>query len=936
MGRQTDEEAVMGEQSFGRSQRARQHASAGRPSAGARHVRRQGAAAPRGLADANAAQGGSRVSLARTSTTDEISMDARSTTSAAPTATARVADPPDAPARDDVDAPAGADTARDWIVARAVGARDWVRGLSAESWVWIGIVFLAALLRYWGLGDKPLHHDESMHAFFSLQLAVDPSSYEYDPLLHGPFQFHAEGFVLAVLIALANLFHVASASGNPWVNDATARLLPATTGVFLVAITYGLRRDLGRIGAPIAAFLLAISPAFVYFSRFLREDIYFACFTYAMVVCGFQFWRKRTLRWLLALVVSFVLAYATKEAIFLQVAIFGSFLVILAVWEIGHGISRALPAVFSERERAFFGHAAPLLLLGAIGSFAAEWGLHRLSQLSVDINAHTAQMDIQVQRLENTTVAVLLYASIALAFGVIFVLLWQIYHDANAETLGVAQVASDGAGPGSPRSASQAPTPSEGSTKRAASVVDPAAGSVLSSSGARARIGFVASLRERLDPRDQRFLRFLLGIPWVHWFVAFVVGWVVFAALYWVVPGPYHAAQTWAQGFQLGIGRGIWQGLYYWIQQQQVARGGQPWYYYLLLIPMYEQLAVVFGLIGLVVALLRPTRFRLFLVYWFVGGLGIYTWAGEKMPWLSIHILLPLELLASIPLAALVAELFVLIRRWPAGSSVELDLDGPGASMGPLTHLPGADAVRALVERAGRTVWLRPASVIFGLALGLILLIPTTYGMITLAHKDAANGPHEMMVYVQTTPDVQLVMDKLAAADAKLYGGRHQLRIAVGQGEEWPFYWYLRDYWLSPHPGQYATFDPPVTSTSMPQEDVLILTDGDAATFMALHPHQYTAHTYSLRSWWDEGYKPPPCVPAKANPCSSDSYNWGSGVGAPLWLSYGDAPPPHAHFDAGRAASRLWAWLWQRQALGATDGSYNFVVVVRNGVPIHF
>ena len=170
MGRQTDEEAVMGEQSFGRSQRARQHASAGRPSAGARHVRRQGAAAPRGLADANAAQGGSRVSLARTSTTDEISMDARSTTSAAPTATARVADPPDAPARDDVDAPAGADTARDWIVARAVGARDWVRGLSAESWVWIGIVFLAALLRYWGLGDKPLHHDESMHAFFSLHV----------------------------------------------------------------------------------------------------------------------------------------------------------------------------------------------------------------------------------------------------------------------------------------------------------------------------------------------------------------------------------------------------------------------------------------------------------------------------------------------------------------------------------------------------------------------------------------------------------------------------------------------------------------------------------------------------------------------------------------------------------------------------------------------
>src|SRR5258708_15035036 len=33
-----------------------------------------------------------------------------------------------------------------------------------------GVILLEAILRFWGLGDKPLHHDESLHAYYSLQL----------------------------------------------------------------------------------------------------------------------------------------------------------------------------------------------------------------------------------------------------------------------------------------------------------------------------------------------------------------------------------------------------------------------------------------------------------------------------------------------------------------------------------------------------------------------------------------------------------------------------------------------------------------------------------------------------------------------------------------------------------------------------------------------
>src|SRR5512135_3695407 len=66
------------------------------------------------------------------------------------------------------------------------------------------VILLGVVLRFWGLGDKPLHHDESLHAYFSLQLlnnmahwtwCINPppqgySCYIYTPLLHGPFQFH--------------------------------------------------------------------------------------------------------------------------------------------------------------------------------------------------------------------------------------------------------------------------------------------------------------------------------------------------------------------------------------------------------------------------------------------------------------------------------------------------------------------------------------------------------------------------------------------------------------------------------------------------------------------------------------------------------------------------------------------------------------------------
>ncbi|MGO8949011.1 MAG: flippase activity-associated protein Agl23 [Ktedonobacterales bacterium] len=779
---------------------------------------------------------------------------------------------------------------------------DRIRGVSFEGWLWIGVLVLATALRFWGLGDKPLHHDESMHAYFSLVFAEDPSSYSYNPLLHGPFQFHAEALMFAFILGLQAIF-VHGASGNPWINDTTARIVPALFGVGIVALPLGLRREIGRYAALTAAFLLAVSPTFVYFSRFLREDIYFNFFMFAMVVSAVNFAHSRQLRWFVALFASTVLAYATFEGIYLTLAIFGSFLAILLAWELAQPVSRLLPEVLTPRERLFFSRAGLLALLGIIGGLVSIIALRIVDRLSNYTNSYPNKSEIQVQNLENISVAVLLYGSILIALLVIGTLLWRMYYEDVQANLSRIR-AEEG---------EYELEPDLSANSRVERVDQ-----VLT-----APSRWVRSIANRFDRRSQPFLWTLFNISWIYWFVAFVVCWVIFAALYWTIPGPGGVVSTWAEGFQQGIGHGIWQGLYYWIEQQNVDRGGQPYYYYLLLIPLYEQLAVVFGLIGVVYSLIRPTHFRLFLVWWFVLSLILYSWAGEKMPWLSIHILLSLMLLAAIAVArALEGTVEFVKQNRQRLTSLSLGRGFPRGS--------GESALPR---------WQRPAISITATAVAVLLLIPMVHSMIILSHQDAADGPHEMMIYVQTTEDVDSVMNYINHADQVLYHGQHKLRIGVGAGEEWPYYWYLRDY---PN----TIFEYQAGDSIYVQQhpvDVLLLypsgdpNKNDAATFMAQHPTGYTAQTYKLRSWWDEGYKP---LPPASGAQPSQYLLYGDGLGN--YLVYGKihgsgvAPGTPINWlqEGPVAAGRLWDWLWNRTALGGVDGSYDFVMIARSGMPM--
>ncbi len=773
------------------------------------------------------------------------------------------------------------------------GKRSFVPPTREQMLNWLpflGVILLGAILRFWGLGDKPLHHDESLHAYFSLQLlhnlqdwagcfAPGASCYQYNPLLHGPFQFHA----------IALTYQISQWLGAPdyGVNTFTVRIPAATLGTLIVALPYFLRDYLGKWGAWLACLLLAVSPSMVYFSRFAREDIYMACFTLVLVVGILRYVRDRKMRWLIIAALGFAFSYATKEATFLTIAVFGSFFVGLLFWELGLKIPfreqySHNPAVQRYLPRT----AAPILLLMyvIVGGLFAKLALGWLDALSVYTTTKTALSDAFVQNLKDKTVAIVPWIGIFLGVYVLSILAREMF--------------------------GKLPSPG--------------------------RRGLAA----KIDPRRQRMFDTILTMPWTHWFFAILAGWTVFLVLFTVV----------FTNIRGGIGDGIWQGLYYWIQQQQVARGGQPWYYYLMLIPLYEQIGVVFGLAGLVVCLVRPTRFRLFLAYWFVGNVFIYSWAAEKMPWLMIHMTMPMMLLAAIALQPIVVtvvnfvkERFIRSRGTVKEELVNVKDANPKERAGAEdTNLKETPSVENTDTGAGNGSTPLPqawapnprkrvsipvgAMAMLGFVCAILLLLPTLHNMYEVSYVHAADGPHEMMVYVQTTTDVNIIMSKIDQLDQQYDGGKRQLPIGITDDATWPFAWYVRDY-------TNVCFSYPTGCAATAKSYPVIIAGGDnpygAET---TYGGAYMYHQYHMRSWWDEGYKPPACIPGKTVTCGDPS-EYG-GVGPWLWLSYGDNPPPNAKFNLSLAVQHIWNWWWYRQAIGSTDGSYDMVLFIHKGLRV--
>ncbi len=173
-----------------------------------------------------------------------------------------------------------------------------------EAAAWAAVVALALLLRLWELTDRPFQYDEGQVAYFSWRF-FEHGEYTYMPVLHGPVIYYLNALSFQLL-------------GD---SDFSARLVPVLAGIAIVLLPLGLRRQLGRAGALGAGALLAISPAFVYYSRFDREDIVLTCLELALLVVAVRLF-DRPRPWHPAAIGALLAAcFATKEATFITVAI---------------------------------------------------------------------------------------------------------------------------------------------------------------------------------------------------------------------------------------------------------------------------------------------------------------------------------------------------------------------------------------------------------------------------------------------------------------------------------------------------------------------------------------------------------------------------------------------------------------------------------------
>ena len=640
-----------------------------------------------------------------------------------------------------------------------------------------GLVLLSVVAHLWGLGHMAMHHDESIHAWTSWRFYTGAgsftcasgrvaSTYCYDPVYHGPALY---------MFTLLSYFLFGD-------GELQARLPEALAGIGLVASAWMLRPYLGRRGAFIAGVLLAFAPTLLYFTRFARHDGLMLLWTFWIVIGFFRYLDTAQPRYLYLLAIGAGLAMTTHELYYILFFLFGAFLLIRLLFET------------QPRRRLSLGLAAILAVACVL----------IITDPPITDKLYAGGLALLV--------------AVIVGMGLLMIRVWE-----------------------------EAP------------ILLP-----------RARLLWYEQRREL----------------WI------AVG--ILAAIFVLFYSTFFADPR-------GIIDGLYQGLSYWLGSQHAyQRADQPWYYYLMVLPLYEPLAL-FGGIGAAIflftrpalrswgfagvaqpkqpavvdtadlveqdgttvaaeangaladeglaeasngtgreALIAPAvaqpaapaiaLFPLFLAFWFIGALVAFSWAGEKMPWLSIHIALPGNLLVAWALgrlldsvewralpdrrAALIPPALVLlliafsVAMWRLGSPGE-GQQGQAALLQGLIPLAIMGALIYGILTIGQAIGSRMTLTLCALTIAVLLgayMIRATW----MAVYDHPDTPRELLVYTQTSPDVPLISADLhmlainqtrntRSADDPI--GGHSMPVIMDTGDSngdgslaWPFQWYLRDF----------------------------------------------------------------------------------------------------------------------------------------------
>lgn len=688
--------------------------------------------------------------------------------------------------------------APDTLPDAPVRSRFSLADLTIEHALWAMLILAAIATRFWDLGYRTVHHDESLHTYYSWIHATGERSYVHNPLMHGPFLFHANALIYKIFGA----------------SDLTSRLIPAAFGVLLVWLPWLLRgrHFLGRWGALAAGFMLLISPSFLYYTRYIRHDPYMAAGTLLLAIAVFRYLERPQSRWIVIAFVTVAFLLTNHELIF------ATFLgMVLLLWG----------ALLFDRLRPLIPvhlGAGALLVLAYLLLFDRKpWPVIPWENTTPE-TTRTYYSELFAHPF--------VVAFLVLTIGFLVACAWVITTMVRRND--------DGRGPVSALFGDARPN--------------------------TVAYGVYHALQ------DWTAILAGMGLAAVYFILSFTT---FFQNMNGLATATYAPNGT----------------LLYWLGQHDVQRGEQPWFYFITEGFQYEFLGIFFSIAGVVLIGIRTVQglrggnvgpnyfFNLFNAWWFVFMFAVLSWAGEKMPWLIIHIALP----AFIVGAAVINELVEGSIYWYQTSrrKPSLSLRGYGPLLltcslivlafawflltarmtySPWVSLTGEATGHPITQATLNDWWYQaipPLAALTLLAVAIWLLGPrrTAYSALSALlivfsafqiHQGFRMSFHDgdvaidTMIYNTTSPDMTDVTADFEEMSQAIYGNNDISIVYDACQLQWPQNWYFRDF---PN-ARFVQSLPPNE-----QPDIIMLHPGTSCAIPGDVPG-YTAQNLVLR--WHE------------------------------------------------------------------------------------
>lgn len=740
-----------------------------------------------------------------------------------------------------------------------------------ELALFVIIILLAILTRFYDLGTRVMSHDESLHTYFSW-LLYRGQGYQHSPMMHGPFQFH--------ILALSYFLFGAT--------DFTARIPAVLFSIATVGMVWYWRRYLGKWGALIAGLLLVISPYMLFYGRYVRNESFVGFSGIIMLYAMLRHLETGGKKYLFILAGALALHFTTKETSFIYVA---QALIFLAIYFIAQVTRRPWENAMSEY-RIFIISLGVATLLAAS---AVTYGMYTREAATIggnetavpsDPTSPISPLDAPASTSVSPVIIIALVALLVIIIAAIFLIrgyTWErIRNERSFELLMVF---------GTIVLPMLTPFPIKFLEKTLKVTIPTSAGEVQALSADPRGIFIIAGFLIAMFA-----ISAIVGLLWNKdkWWKIALIFWVPFTILYTTV-------FTNSDGFFTGtIGS-----LGYWIVQQDVERGSQPWYYYIFVqIPIYEYLPALGFFLALIIGLRRKPAPKIeientespndeeviqlieaeevnteqanfantfsLLVWWSIISAVAFSAAGERMPWLTYHITLPMILITGwalgriidttdweklkeqrIPLTLATLVIFIVSVT---GMFIALSGATPPFQGKELAQLQATSAfllpmVISILSAAGITYLFREWTFkeirhVFVLIIFGFLAVLTTRASFRASYITYDQAT-EFLVYAHGATGIKEVIAQAKEISERTTGG---MGVAIAYdasapdtGVSWPFVWYLRDF------TNQRSFDQPTRSL---RDSVVIIVDEKNFDKIeaAIGPGYYRMDY--IRMWW--------------------------------------------------------------------------------------